>query len=71
MKQLILIALIATGLPGISFARAPANKPQEVKLQVTERGFEPNRIDVKPGTDVVLKVTRTTNNTCATAIRIP
>ena len=39
-------------------------------MQVTENGFEPNQIEVKPDTPVVLKVTRKTDNTCATEIKV-
>lgn len=44
---------------------------QVVSLQVTEKGFEPNSVDVKPGETVVLNVTRKTDSTCATKIQIP
>jgi plastocyanin domain-containing protein len=66
------IALLALAL-GMSMANAAATevKRQDIDLKVTEKGFEPNQIDVKPGTNVTLKVTRTTDSTCATAIRIP
>lgn len=45
-------------------------KDQIVELQVTEKGFEPSSVDVKPGVPVVLKVTRKTDSTCATQIKI-
>lgn len=45
-------------------------KDQVVELQVTEKGFEPSYIDVTPGAAVVLKVTRKTDSTCATQIKI-
>lgn len=45
-------------------------KTQVVDLQVTENGFEPSSVDVKPGTPVILKVTRKTDSTCATQIKI-
>jgi plastocyanin domain-containing protein len=64
--------LLITLLLGLSTAQAasPAQS-KEIQLQVTEKGFEPRQIDVKPGTDVTLKVTRKTDSTCATAISIP
>ncbi len=43
---------------------------QEIPMVVTNKGFEPKQLDVKPGTHVVLKVKRTTNATCATQIKI-
>lgn len=45
-------------------------KDQVVVLQVTEKGFEPSSIDVKPGVPVFLKVIRKTDSTCATQIKI-
>lgn len=46
-------------------------KIQIVEIQVTEKGFEPSSFDVSPGTVVTLKVTRKTDTTCATQIKIP
>ncbi len=43
---------------------------QTIALQVTEKGFEPNSINAKAGSHVILKVTRLTENTCATEIKI-
>lgn len=45
-------------------------KDQVIELQVTEKGFEPSSVDVKAGVPVVLKVTRKTDSTCATQIKI-
>ena len=50
------------------FARA---KDQAVDRKVTDKGFEPSSVDMKPGIPVVLKVTRKTDSTCATQIKIP
>jgi plastocyanin domain-containing protein len=70
MKSVI-AALVATfTLAGVQ--AAPAKAPhKDIFLQVTEKGFEPPQIDVAPGTDVTLKVTRKTDSTCATEISIP
>ena len=66
MKNLILIAACILG-----FQAAQAKEEiQTIPLQVTEKGFEPSEIKVKPGTHVVLKVTRKTDKTCATEIVI-
>lgn len=56
-------------LLGSSFASAKENS-QVITLTVTDKGFEPNTVDVKPGTPVVLKVTRKTDETCAKEIKI-
>ena len=49
---------------------APAEK-KVIALSVTDKGFEPDSIDVTPGSSVVLKVTRKTDSTCAKAIQVP
>lgn len=42
-----------------------------VEISVSEKGFVPNKIDVKPNQPVTLKLTRTTDNTCSTSVQIP
>ena len=69
MKQiLVLIALLSLGAVAVA---APTSESQTVTLSVTEKGFEPSNIDVKPGVPVTLKITRKTDATCATQIQIP
>lgn len=69
MKTQILTAFLAIGMFGaIGHAKEAS---QKVILSVTENGFEPKSIDVKPGTDVVLEVTRKTDSTCAKEIQVP
>lgn len=68
MKSAIILLALAMNIP-VTHAAAP--KSQVIDLQVTEKGFEPSSIDVKPGTPVTLKITRKTDATCATAIHIP
>ena len=66
MKSIIMAMLFV-----LNFQPALAQaKDQVVELQVTEKGFEPSSVDVKPGVPVVLKVTRMTDSTCATQIKI-
>lgn len=63
----ILITLIAI----IVFQMASAEEaPKAISLTVTENGFEPSEVKVKPGTHVILKITRKTDVTCATQIQI-
>jgi plastocyanin domain-containing protein len=66
MKQLLFILLLFVGIAG--FAK---ESQQIIDLEVTEKGFVPNTVDVKPGKPVVLNVTRKTESTCATSIQIP
>jgi plastocyanin domain-containing protein len=42
-----------------------------IDVKVDETGFVPSSIHVKPGDSVELHLTRTTKDTCATAIQIP
>lgn len=67
MKVFLAMALMFVG---VSLKAADAVKTQTTNLSVTEKGFEPDKITVKPGTHLVLKVTRKTNATCATEIVI-
>ena len=69
MKNIILASLLA--VTGASLGAQAAPKSQVVDLTVTEKGFEPSSVNVKPGESVVLKVTRKTDSTCATQIKIP
>lgn len=69
MKTRMVITLIVVGFLG-AIAQAK-NMSQSVELAVTENGFEPKSIDVKPGTDVTLKVTRKTDLTCANQVQVP
>lgn len=62
--SIVLLLIISSGV----FAK---EAHQIVNLEVTEKGFEPNSVNVKPNTPVVLNVTRKTDSTCATQIQIP
>lgn len=68
MKKLLL-GLLALS-PALSIASTGQVK-QTISVEVTDKGFVPNSIDVKPGTDVTLAVTRKTEETCATEILVP
>lgn len=48
-----------------------SEKLQIINLTVTEKGFEPNTINIKPGTNLELKITRKTDSTCATQVQVP
>ncbi len=68
MKKLILSGLIVFSALS-SYAATDKGSAQTVDLAVTEKGFEPDSIKVKPGTHVILKITRKTDSTCATEIK--
>ena len=50
---------------------AEARTQEKIKIEVTEKGFVPSAINVKPGTNVTLEVTRKTENTCSKEILVP
>lgn len=66
MKKLILASLFIFSAQMI-FAKSTV---QNIPLQVTENGFEPSEINVKPGSHVVLNITRKTDQTCANQVVI-
>ena len=67
-----IIATILVGMGFQTWAGTSATSAKKIiELQVTEKGFDPSQIDVAPGTQVTLKVTRKTDATCATSIVIP
>ncbi len=69
-KLVITLALVIGVAIGAS-ADVQESKKLSVYLAVTKNGFEPKSIDLKPGSDVVLMVTRKTDATCATQVHIP
>ena len=64
----LVVLVIAAGC--MAGQRTPA-VPREVKLAVTDRGFEPARVEVPRGQALTLVVTRKTDQTCAKEILIP
>jgi len=71
MKSFLAILATVGFISATILAQAGESSKVIVDLAVTENGFEPNSIDVKPGSDVVLKVTRKTDSTCAKEISVP
>lgn len=71
MKNIIAaFMVIGTAIGGLS-ATAKEEKAKIIELTVGKSGFEPKEINVKPGTNVTLKVTRKTDVTCSKAIQVP
>lgn len=66
MKKFFALLLFVT----MSFSHA-VEKPQTFNLTVTEEGFIPGTLNVMPGVAVILNMTRKTNSTCATQIKVP
>lgn len=69
MKNIILILCMIVSIAAVHAAEPTTS--QVVNLSVTEKGFEPSSVNVKPGDLVTLQVTRKTDSTCATQIKIP
>lgn len=65
-----LILLTAVLLP---FSTQAENKKEikKIPVEVTTEGFVPNTIEVKPGTNVTLQITRKTDSTCANEVQVP
>jgi plastocyanin domain-containing protein len=53
-------------------ARKPvkSDAPQVKEVTVTQKGFEPDHIEVAPGQQVLLRITRKVQETCADAIDV-
>ena len=68
MKNIFAVMVLC--LMALTATAVDKEKTQTVNLSVTEKGFVPNKISVKPGTHVILKVIRKTDSTCATEIKI-
>ena len=68
MKAIFALTLIlgVTIVSGCGSGREGGMK--EIQVAVTDKGFEPNEIQVKKGDVVTLVVTRRTDQTCATEI---
>ncbi|HET7787308.1 MAG TPA: cupredoxin domain-containing protein [Myxococcales bacterium] len=47
-----------------------SDAPQVKEVTVTAKGFEPDRIEVAPGQQVLLRITRKEADTCADAIDV-
>lgn len=72
MKLIILSALLALGAQSTFATEKPAhNNERVISMEVTEKGFEPSTLRAEPGRPVILRITRTTDSTCATAISVP
>ncbi len=66
-----LALLLAAALAGAPAPLACRSGPREVAVTVGVNGFDPWKIDARKGEKLVLVLTRTTDDTCATEIVIP
>lgn len=63
MKTVILI--LSLGLSTLAYGG------QVYNVEVTQKGFEPSKIEVKAGEEVTLNVTRKVKITCAKKVTVP
>ena len=73
MKPLTAFATLVSLSILISLEAAASAKVEVTRIEsvVTEKGFEPANFDVPVGIPVELKITRKTNDTCATQVIVP
>ena len=58
--------------PAPTATAQPGSAPsQATKILVTEKGFEPDKVSLRPGTTVRLTFVRTTDKTCGTEVVFP
>lgn len=57
--------------PKAEKAEAKKASPRQVEIKVTDKGYEPTPITVKKGEPLRLRITRTTEETCAKDIILP
>ncbi len=70
-KRMLVGLAVAAFVGGAAPSLAATPQGDVIEIAVTERGFEPSRVDVTVGRPVKLVVTRVTENTCAKEIVIP
>lgn len=70
MKNISFVFALVLGFAQSGFAVSD-NGPQQVSVAVTEKGFEPSRLQVEAGRAVQLTITRKTDATCAKSVMIP
>jgi plastocyanin domain-containing protein len=74
LASVALAALIGLGVRAMAGdEKKAADKPKArtVELKVTDKGFEPTPVTVKKGEPLKLRVTRTTDETCAKDLILP
>jgi plastocyanin domain-containing protein len=68
MIQKAIASMVLVAALGVTGASAEGNKKASARrldISVTETGFEPDRVTVKKGEEVILAFTRKTDKTCA------
>jgi len=71
MKTKMVFALLALlTMSQFSIGKDDSNK-KNIEIAVTTEGFVPKTVQVAPGDDVTLVITRKTDSTCAKSVTVP
>lgn len=71
LATLTVIAVLPLSSPALANSDQQTERNQTAKIAVTEKGFEPSTITLKPNVPAQLTFVRQTDKTCATAVAIP
>ncbi len=70
MRHVLAALALLTAAPALG-GPPDAPKTKEVQIKVTDYGFEPRQVKAKKDQPIALVFTRTTEQTCITAIDMP
>lgn len=70
LRSALLAGILAISCKQQSQKPVKSEGPQVKEVAVTAKGFEPDRIEVAPGQQVLLRITRKVQETCADAIDV-
>ncbi len=70
MRASVFVTVLAVLLVTLGCSK-PAQKPGAIAITADQKGFTPSSVSVDKGKPVTLAFTRTSNDTCATAVVFP
>jgi plastocyanin domain-containing protein len=70
LRSALLAGILAIACRQQSQKPVKSDAPQVKEVTVTEKGFEPDRIEVAAGQQVLLRITRKAQETCADAVDV-
>jgi plastocyanin domain-containing protein len=70
LRSALLAGVLAISCKQQAQKPAKSDGPQVKEVTVTQKGFEPDRIEVAPGQQVLLRITRKAQETCADAVDV-
>jgi plastocyanin domain-containing protein len=71
MVRSLAAAVVAAALAALAGCKGSGPAGGPVKITVGRNGYEPWRVEARRGVPLVLEVTRTTDETCATEVVLP